>query len=124
MSIDRAYDAVVIGARIAGSTVAALLGNAGHRVLLVDRATFPSSTVSTHFFRGKFMVDVLERLDVLDEVLALGSPPLPCQYVYTDGTTEPDVEPPKSPARLGTASRFDANLSITFSSSGHTNQAV
>lgn len=101
MSIDRAYDAVVIGARIAGSTVAALLGDAGHRVLLVDRATFPSPTVSTHFFRGKFMGGVLDELDVLDEILDLGSPPLTCQYVYTDGIAEPDVEPPQQPGDVG-----------------------
>jgi len=101
MPIDRAYDAVVVGARIAGSTVAGLLGDSGHRVLLVDRATFPSPTVSTHFFRGEFMVSVLEQLGVLDEVMDLGAPPLTCQYVYTDGTAEFDVEPPQQPGDVG-----------------------
>ena len=35
------YDVAVIGAGVAGSICAALLGRAGHRVLLIDRATFP-----------------------------------------------------------------------------------
>jgi flavin-dependent dehydrogenase len=42
------FDAIVIGARCAGSPTAMLLARAGHRVLLVDRATFPSDTMSTH----------------------------------------------------------------------------
>jgi 2-polyprenyl-6-methoxyphenol hydroxylase-like FAD-dependent oxidoreductase len=43
-----AYDAIVVGARCAGSPTAMLLARQGYRVLLVDRATFPSDTVSTH----------------------------------------------------------------------------
>ena len=40
------YDAVIVGARCAGSSTAMLLARRGYRVLLVDRATFPSDTVS------------------------------------------------------------------------------
>jgi flavin-dependent dehydrogenase len=36
------YDIVIVGGRPAGATLAARLGAAGHRVLLVDRAKFPS----------------------------------------------------------------------------------
>lgn len=36
------YDVVIVGGRPAGATLAARLGAAGHRVLLVDRANFPS----------------------------------------------------------------------------------
>lgn len=43
------YDVIVVGARCAGSPVAMLLARRGHRVLVVDRATFPSDTVSTHY---------------------------------------------------------------------------
>jgi flavin-dependent dehydrogenase len=43
------YDAIVVGARCAGAPTAMLLARHGHRVLLVDRASFPSDTVSTHF---------------------------------------------------------------------------
>jgi len=41
-------DVIVIGARCAGSPTAMLLARKGYNVLLVDRATFPSDTISTH----------------------------------------------------------------------------
>src|ERR1700680_2512529 len=43
------FDAIVVGARCAGSPTAMLLARQGHRVLVVDRASFPSDTLSTHF---------------------------------------------------------------------------
>jgi 2-polyprenyl-6-methoxyphenol hydroxylase-like FAD-dependent oxidoreductase len=43
------YDVIVVGARCAGSPLAMLLARAGHKVALVDRASFPSDTMSTHF---------------------------------------------------------------------------
>ena len=42
------YDVIVVGARCAGSPTAMLLARKGYKVLLVDRATFPSDTLSTH----------------------------------------------------------------------------
>jgi len=42
------YDAIVVGARCAGATTATLLARKGYRVLVVDRAKFPSDTLSTH----------------------------------------------------------------------------
>jgi len=42
------FDAIVIGARCAGSPTAMLLARAGCRILLVDRSEFPSDTLSTH----------------------------------------------------------------------------
>jgi flavin-dependent dehydrogenase len=44
----KSFDAIVVGARCAGSPTAMLLARKGYRVLLVDRARFPSDTVSTH----------------------------------------------------------------------------
>ena len=38
------YDAIVVGARCAGAPTAMLLAQRGHRVLLLDRSTFPSDT--------------------------------------------------------------------------------
>ena len=55
------YDAVVVGARCAGSIVGGLLARAGWKVLIVDKATFPSDTVSTHFM----FPNTLDRLDSL-----------------------------------------------------------
>ena len=46
------YDAVVVGARCAGAPTAMLLARQGHRVLLVDRASFPSDTISNGMFNS------------------------------------------------------------------------
>jgi flavin-dependent dehydrogenase len=42
------YDAVIVGARCAGSALAIELARGGWEVLLVDRDEFPSDTLSTH----------------------------------------------------------------------------
>src|SRR5579859_4161173 len=91
------YDALIVGGRVAGATVASLLGDVGYRVLLVDRDTFPSPTLSTHYFRGGRAVSVLKRLGVLDEVMRLGCPPLECEYRFRNGTTQPEVRPAQQP---------------------------
>ena len=77
------YDVIIVGARVAGSALAALLGQQGHRVLLLDRAHFPSDTLSTHFFRAPAL-RVFERLGVLDEVKS-AAPPLTMLWNYIDG---------------------------------------
>ena len=71
----QAYDAIVVGARCAGSPTAMLLARRGHRVLLVDRATFPSDTASTHLIHPPGVAS-LERWGLLDPVIATGSPPI------------------------------------------------
>ena len=101
--MDIECDALVVGARVAGSISATLLGRAGHHVLLVDRADFPSSTLSTHFFRGGRLGSVLVSLGVLDEVLTLGSPRLICDYNYEGEHPTPDVTPPQDPGEVGFA---------------------
>jgi len=95
------YDVLIVGARVAGATLAALLGAAGRRVLLVDRARFPSPTLSTHFFRGGRAGRVLERLGVLDEVLALGCPRLVGEYRFQAGQAQAALGPPQDPGALG-----------------------
>lgn len=67
------YDAIVVGARCAGAATAMLLARKGHRVLLVDRATFPSDTLSGHAVRIP-AVAALRRWGLLDAVLATGAP--------------------------------------------------
>jgi 2-polyprenyl-6-methoxyphenol hydroxylase-like FAD-dependent oxidoreductase len=69
------YDAIVVGARCAGSPTAMLLARKGHRVLLVDRATFPSDTVSSHLIHPPG-VAALETWGLLDAVVATGCPPV------------------------------------------------
>ena len=69
------YDAIVVGARCAGSPTAMLLARKGYRVLVVDRASFPSDTVSTHFIHAPG-VAALHRWGILDQVIASNCPPV------------------------------------------------
>jgi len=69
------YDAIIVGARCAGSPTAMLLGCLGYRVLLVDKATFPSDTLSTHFVRTPGVAR-LKRWGVLDKIIASKCPPI------------------------------------------------
>ena len=71
----QSYDAIVIGARCGGSPTAMLLARKGYRVLMVDRATFPSDTVSTHFIHAPGMA-ALERWGLRDALAASGCPPI------------------------------------------------
>jgi 2-polyprenyl-6-methoxyphenol hydroxylase-like FAD-dependent oxidoreductase len=41
------HDVVVVGARAAGDATALLLARLGHDVVMLDRAVFPSDTLST-----------------------------------------------------------------------------
>jgi flavin-dependent dehydrogenase len=68
------YDAIVVGARCAGSPTAMLLARAGRRVLLVDRAEFPSDTLSTHFMHQSGAAH-LERWGLLPQLVAAGAAP-------------------------------------------------
>src|SRR5262249_46651424 len=68
------YDAVIVGARVAGSPTAMLLARKGHRVLVVDRASFPSDTLSTHYIHQPGVAR-LRRWGLLDRLLATDCPP-------------------------------------------------
>lgn len=70
-----AYDAIIVGARCAGSPTAMLLSRMGYRVLLVDRARFPSDTLSTHIVQPRGIA-ALERWGLLERLVATGCPPL------------------------------------------------
>lgn len=63
----RDYDAIIVGARVAGSITATVLGSYGHKVLLLNRAHFPSDTLSTHFFRAPAL-KAFQRAGVFDQV--------------------------------------------------------
>lgn len=69
------YDAIVVGARCAGSPTAMLLARMGYKVLVVDRATFPSDTVSTFMIHPPG-VSAMDRWGILDQVVATGCPPI------------------------------------------------
>ena len=67
------HDVVVVGARAAGAATAMLLARLGHDVVVVDRASFPSDTLSTHSIARRGVVQ-LHRWGLLDAVLASGAP--------------------------------------------------
>jgi 2-polyprenyl-6-methoxyphenol hydroxylase-like FAD-dependent oxidoreductase len=75
----KGYDAIIVGTRCAGSPTAMLLARKGYRVLVVDRATFPSDTVSTHVVHP-MGVAALARWGLLDRLAATGCPAI---HTYT-----------------------------------------
>ena len=68
------YDAIIVGARCAGSPLAMLLARKGYRVLLLDKASFPSDTISTHHIHQPG-VAYLKRWGLLDKLRASNCPP-------------------------------------------------
>ena len=69
------YDVIVVGARCAGSPTAMLLARKGYRVLVVDKATFPSDTMSTHLVQPPG-VAALKRWGLLGQLAATRCPPV------------------------------------------------
>lgn len=67
------YDAIVIGARVAGSPTAMLLAQKGYKILLLDRDSFPSDTISTHILLPKGFSQ-LKKWGLADEVLKRNCP--------------------------------------------------
>jgi len=67
------WDVIVVGARCAGAATAMLLARRGQRVLLVDRAKFPTDTMSTLYIHQPGVAR-LHRWNILDPVIASGCP--------------------------------------------------
>jgi flavin-dependent dehydrogenase len=89
------FDVIVVGARVAGASTALLFAQAGYRVLLVDRARFPSDTLSTHYIHQPG-IDRLARWGVLDAVRATGLPLLE-RTVYQVADVRLDSTVPDTP---------------------------
>lgn len=68
------YDVIIVGARVAGAATAMLLARQGVRVLVVDRASFPSDTMSSHQVQVPGVAR-LRRWGLLDRLRAAGTPP-------------------------------------------------
>ncbi|MDX6484213.1 MAG: hypothetical protein QOE95_1984 [Gaiellaceae bacterium] len=69
------WDVIVVGARCAGSPLAMLLARRGYRVLLADRDSFPSDTISSHQVHQTGLAR-MKRWGLLDDLLATGCPPV------------------------------------------------
>jgi len=86
-------DAVIVGARCAGAATALLLARAGARVVLVDKGTYGSDTLSTHaLMRGAVLQ--LHRWGILPAIVAAGTPPV---HSTTFSYREHDVTVPIEP---------------------------
>jgi flavin-dependent dehydrogenase len=94
---DQTYDVIVVGARCAGSPLAMLMARRGYRTLLVDRATFPSDTVSTHVIHPPGAA-ALGRWGLLDAIAATNCPPVG-RYSFDFGplTVAGDPGTPEAP---------------------------
>ncbi|HEY3019348.1 MAG TPA: FAD-dependent monooxygenase [Solirubrobacteraceae bacterium] len=75
MRVER-VDAIVVGARCAGSAAAIALARAGRRVVALDRVRFPADTISTHLLWPGGIAE-LQTLGALARVESLGAPALP-----------------------------------------------
>jgi 2-polyprenyl-6-methoxyphenol hydroxylase-like FAD-dependent oxidoreductase len=78
------FDAIVVGARCAGSPTAMLLARRGYKVLLVERAAFPSDTISTHIL-WPHGAELLARWGLLTRLAATGLPPICGQMSFDVG---------------------------------------
>jgi 2-polyprenyl-6-methoxyphenol hydroxylase-like FAD-dependent oxidoreductase len=78
------YDAIIVGARCAGAPTAMLLARKGYRVLLLDRASFPSDTLSTHIV-WPHGAEIMDRWGLLDRLAATGCPPIARNLLFDVG---------------------------------------
>jgi flavin-dependent dehydrogenase len=72
----RHFDVIVVGGRPAGSTLAACLGAAGMRVLLVERAVFPSAPAASSPIIYSSTMRLLDEIGVDEAEYARGTPPI------------------------------------------------
>lgn len=87
------YDAIVVGARCAGSPTAMLLARKGYKALLLDRANFPSDLpFSTHLVHQSGMAR-LKRWGLFGQVAASNCPPI-TQYYFDFGAFVLSGTPP------------------------------
>ena len=93
------YDAIIVGARVGGAATAMLLARRGMRVLVVDRASYGSDTLSTHALMRPAVIQ-LERWGLLDAVIAAGTPAVRrAVFHYPDERVAIDIEPLYAPRR-------------------------
>jgi 2-polyprenyl-6-methoxyphenol hydroxylase-like FAD-dependent oxidoreductase len=78
------YDAIIVGARCAGAPTAMLLARKGYRILLLDKATFPSDTISTHII-WPHGAEIMDGWGLLERLAATGCPPVARRLIFDVG---------------------------------------
>lgn len=69
------FDVIIVGARLAGATLAGFLSRQGKQILLLDRVTFPRDTVSCAVAYAKALA-VWDSIGVGEKIDAIGAPPI------------------------------------------------
>ncbi len=77
------FDAIIVGARCAGSATAIALAGRGLHVLVIDSARFPSDTLSTHLLWPSTLAEI-HALGALPAVEEAGAPRLPIAEAILD----------------------------------------
>ena len=87
------YDGLVVGARCAGAATAMLMARKGMRVLLIDRGSYGTDTVSTHaLMRGGVLQ--LHRWGLLSRLQEAGTPPVrETTFHYGDQSVTVAIKP-------------------------------
>jgi flavin-dependent dehydrogenase len=87
------YDVVVVGGRVAGAATALHLARSGVRVLVLDRGSAGSDTLSTHALMRTGVVQ-LHRWGLLDRLVAAGVPPVRSTvFHHASGDTHISLRP-------------------------------
>lgn len=99
------YDAIVVGGRCAGAPLAMLLARAGYRVLVADKADFPSEVVvSTHYVHNLGLAR-LQSWGLLEQLEATGCPRIPTLRFDFGSIVLTGAPPAVDGLRHGTAPR-------------------
>jgi 2-polyprenyl-6-methoxyphenol hydroxylase-like FAD-dependent oxidoreductase len=87
------YDVVVVGGRVAGASTALLLARAGVRVVVLERTTAGSDTLSTHALMRAGVLQ-LSRWGLLPAVLTAGTPAVRrTLFHHEDGDVSVSIRP-------------------------------
>jgi flavin-dependent dehydrogenase len=97
------YDAIIVGARCAGSPTALLLARKGYRVLMLDRGSFPSDMAFSNHFVHQTGSARLKRWGLLDRLAATNCPPITTNH-FDYGAFSLTGSPP--PAEGGVTTAF------------------
>jgi flavin-dependent dehydrogenase len=97
------YDAIIVGARCAGSPTALLLARKGYKVLLLDRGSFPSDMAFSNHFVHQTGSARLQRWGLLDRLAATNCPPITTNH-FDYGAFSLTGSPP--PAEGGVTTAF------------------
>ena len=115
------YDAVIIGARVAGAATAMLLAKGGARVLLVDREAEIGDTMSTHALMRP-AVSLLARWGLLDRIAASTPAVTQTRFHYGPETIDIPFKPEPGLAALYAPRRWslDRLLGVAAEEAGAT----